>query len=202
MKSSDPLLQIRQITELPLFTHYQPGIEALLALHQDLLLDDLSKSEYLNLESARSDERSSPGDILLGKLLENTQSCMPTLWMLCDTAPESKHVYALATLTQIIPGRHAYLHGVTHPAIRKHQAITLMALTVLESAFRDFSLMKVKAEFEADNLAAKGFCQRLGFHREALFRQDIPVNHQLKDVAVYSLTSRDFQQRLNQISEP
>jgi RimJ/RimL family protein N-acetyltransferase len=54
------------------------------------------------------------------------------------------------------------------------------------------ALLKLKAEFEAHNAGAKGFCLRLGFQREALFKADVKLDGHLRDVAIYSLTAHRY----------
>ncbi len=175
------------------FERYRAGIQSLLACYQPVLLDDFSlPSKEANPESATD---------LSGWLTENTRSCLPWVWVLHDTG---QNLYALAALSQVIPGRHAYLHGVSHPewptpqdSPRQRQAVlTRFAQTVLKDAFHTGGFQKIKAEFEADNQGARGFCLRMGFSREACFKQDNRIRGQWRDVAVYSLFRKGFMEQL------
>jgi RimJ/RimL family protein N-acetyltransferase len=121
---------------------------SLLGLYRDMLLPDaidLSDAEAQNL------------------LADNTACCVPFLWLITDA---NAQVLGAAALMDLTPGRQAFLHGVTHPAIRRHPVITQLALTMFRLAFEEYSLQAIKAEFSACNRGAWGFCRRMGFQRE------------------------------------
>lgn len=180
------------------FEQYQAGIQAILAPYQSILLDYFSQPDH------------TPSEDLSGWLTENTRSCLPWIWVLTD---DRQRVYALVAFTQVIPGRFAYIHGVSQPpefisenqsAQRKRDrqaVITQFARQVLTEAFALGHFHKIKAEFEADNRGAQGFCQRMGFQREARFLQDNRIAGQWRDVLVYSLFRDQFTGRWSQPSE-
>lgn len=177
-------LRIRQIESVEQFQRFSEGIAALLKIHQPRLQDDFS-----------------PPD--LQQLVQNTQTYLPWLWVLTEDVEFKKEkpfnsetdlpVYGLACLSDIIPGRHAYVHGASHPTIRRHPAIPELGHWVLNVAFHQLKVRKVKAEIEANNRGAKGYCRRLGFVREAHFQKDIRINGQWQDVLIYSLFAEKFQ---------
>lgn len=176
--------KVCRIASLEELTPYQASMGDLLKRYRALLLDDASRSG-----EAERDAR---------LLLENTAACVPWLWVLTDGACQ---VWAIAALSDIQPGRHAFLHGASHPALKRHSGrgggdIERTLLPVLQAAFQELGLLKLKAEFEADNAGAKGFCLRLGFRREALFKADIQVGGRLRDVAIYSLSAQRYRENL------
>jgi|GEM_PF-3135009 len=180
--------QIRQLETPEQFEPLQPGIRELLGFYQDILADDFCDvaAENANHPNQR-----------LEQLTTNTRSCMPWLWIITDQAGR---VLAIAALGQVTPGRHAYLHGVAHPLLLTQRCcspalINQLANRVLTLGFETLGLIKIKAEFEADNRGALGFCRRMGFTREAHFRQDNRVGGLLKDVVVYSLFAERFFER-------
>ncbi len=152
------------------FQRYRLGIAALLARYRHVLLSPATGSPE--------------------NLLENTASTMPWLWLLA----EGLTVYAIAALSDVEPQRHAYIHGVSHPSMRRNPRIPELIRHMGRLAFGPWQLLKIKAEFEADNLGAKGFCRRFGFVREGFYRRDIRIGGVLKDVVVASLTAERFEQ--------
>ena len=167
-----PLRQIA-INSAAEFERYKPGIQALLTIYQTVLLDDFCNPHPTHL-------------------VDNVGTYIPWLWILAD--PNGR-IDAVAGLSDIIPGRHAYLHGVSHPDTRKHPAVRALGEWVLQVAFAALGVHKVKAEIEANNPGAKGFCRRMGFIREAHFRRDNRVNGQWQDVLVYSLFAEQWRSR-------
>ncbi len=165
-----PLRQIA-IGNAAEFERYKPGIQALLAIYQKVLLDDFCN----------------PNPTLL---VDNVGTYVPWLWILADA---NERVYAIGGLSPIIPGRHAYVHGVSHPDSRRHPAVRALGEWILNVAFTELNVHKVKAEIEATNWGAKGFCRRMGFIREAHFRRDNLVNGQWQDVLIYSLFAEQWQ---------
>jgi RimJ/RimL family protein N-acetyltransferase len=168
-----PLLRICHIQEITQFQRFETSIRALIEHYQAILWDDFSGP---NPES----------------LVSNLATYCPWLWLLID---DQAHVYAIAGFSDIIPNRHAFLHGVSHPTIRKNTALNQLGHFILNEAFDNLGLHKVKAEIEANNLGAKGFCRRMGFTREAHFRQDNRIGGQWQDVLVYSLFAEQFKNR-------
>lgn len=208
-------LEIVQIQNIKQFQQYAPGIQDLLRGYQHVLLDDFSgihpeqllhnTSTYLPwlwllvhdskhysqppTETSKHSERT-----------DDSQSISPeqelAIQHTIEPGAESTKVYGLACLSPIIPGRHAYVHGVSHPAIRKHPAVRQLGEWVLQVAFQQLGVRKVKAEIEANNPGAQGYCRRLGFVREAHFKQDNRLNGEWVDVLVYSLFAEQFQSRV------
>lgn len=172
-----PVLGIRHIQDLQQFQKFEPGIRALLEIYQSVLLDDFC-------------------DPNLDYLVSNSSTYLPWFWLLTD---EQNTVYAMASLSHIIPGRHAYLHGVSHPKIRRNPALSQLGNWVVNVAFQSLGVHKVKAEIEGNNLGAKGFCRRMGFKKEAHFRQDNSIGGQWQDVLVYALFAKQFKPQFNEI---
>jgi L-amino acid N-acyltransferase YncA len=169
-RSAQPLLRIQTIQDERQFQRFEQGIRDLLHIYQPILCDDFCGGG-------------------LDLLVRNTSTYLPWLWLLTD---EQDTVYALGSLSHIIPGRQAYLHGVSHPAIRRNPAIHQLGNQILHIAFNLLGVRKVKAEIEGNNLGAKGFCRHMGFTREAHFRQDNCIGGQWQDVLVYSLFAENF----------
>lgn len=170
--------QVRRIHSIEDAKPYQDSLFELLKTHRHILLDDAQRSDNQQQDSQ-----------LLAK---NTLSAIPYLWLLVD---DSNRVWAAGALTDIQPDRHAFLHGISDFALPEKVGITKTFLALAKAAFEELRLLKIKAEFEADNRGAKGFCLRLGFQREALFHHDIRVNGQLRDVLVYTLSAEKFRTR-------
>jgi hypothetical protein len=146
---SIPILTICHITHDTQLLPYRKGLRELLGLFRNTLLPKphaiLNDSEILDL------------------LLENTTSCIPLLWLITN---QQQQVYGASVLMDIVPNQHAYVHGITHPAIRKHPMITQLAILMFRTAFMDYELSSVKAEFDQDNKGALGFCRRMGFQKQ------------------------------------
>jgi RimJ/RimL family protein N-acetyltransferase len=163
--------RIEQIRTPGRFERFRFGIEHLTACYRHVLLD----------ASCEDDP---------AVLIENLAASLPLLWVLIGE--ETELVLGLASLTDIVPGRHAYLHGLSVPGLRRSPAVAETALAAMAYVFENYGVLKIKAEFEADNLGAKGFCLRMGFRKEGHFRQDNRVGGLLKDVLVYSLPRASF----------
>lgn len=125
-------------------------------------------------------------------LLSNLLPSLPYLWILHT---RQGNVVASASLTQVTPGRYAYIHGVKSAAYRKHPATKMLVSLVFEEAFTHLRLHKLKAEFEADNPGPLGFCRLYHFTKEAHFKEDNLLQGQRKDVVVYSLFSSTYHQQ-------
>lgn len=164
------LRHVRQIQTPSDLTPYHPGLLALLKTHCSVLLDDVQRTGNME-QDARF-------------LLENIAGYAPWVCLLTDA---NATVWGVAALSDIQPGRHAFLHGVSHPGLRESADIDRTVFPLTQAAFETLNLLKLKAEFEANNAGAKGFCLRLGFRREALFKADVQINGQRRDVALYSL---------------
>ncbi len=166
---------VYQLTTPEALAHHAPGIRHLLRLHRDTLLDDATRCGSLNED--------------LEHLWQNTAACLPWLWVFVQ--PDGV-ISAIGALSDLQPGRHAFLHGVSHPAFRGAGCVVQTLRPLLQTAFEELALIKVKAELETHNRGAMGFCRRFGFQREALFRQDIAVGGLLRDVAVYTLSAERY----------
>ncbi len=177
------MLRVIRIQTLDALHPYRESLENLLGRYESTLLDDAHRSGNDQQDRAT--------------MLENTISCCPWLWLLIDSdaLPAIDPVVGYACLSDVEPGRHAFLHGVSEPAVRRTSGPDRTILALLETAFNALDLLKVKAEYESNNLGAKGFCRRFGFRREALFEADIWVNGQLQDVCVSVLTATEYRQR-------
>lgn len=173
--SLSEILCIHQLEQPNVLANYLPGLWTLVQEWENTLCDDHGNT-LTDLT------------ILSRQLWEQ----MPYIWVACRW---NGQVVAAASLTQVIPGRYAYLHGMRALPWRKHPAIRLLSEHVLHVAFNQLGVRKVKAEFEADNIGAIGFCRLHGFVKEAHFQQDIKVNGTWKDVVVYSLSRSTFEER-------
>ncbi len=163
-----------RVADQATFQRYQSGIQAVLSHYEAVLTDDFSNPRLL---------------------LQNTATYIPFLWLSTDA---HDNVCGLAALADILPGQYAYLHGVSYPVLRHTHAINDVVQAAFDVAFKPpLSLVKIKAEFDADNRGAKGFCLRMGFVKEAHFKRDTRVNGEPRDVAVYSLFAEDFWRREN-----
>lgn len=116
------------------------------------------------------------------QLIHHIASNMPYVWIDVDS---QNQVRIIASLSDVIPGHSAFLHGVSCPSIRRHPTINAMADTLLNYAFQELGLHKLKAEFETHNLGAIGFCRRMGFTREARFKAETKLQGQWHDVCRY-----------------
>lgn len=157
-----PLSMVR-MTKPACLLPYQAGVQQLLSIYQNVLADDFTIAE---------------------NLFENTAACIPYLWLLVS---ECNTVYGIASLTDVIPGRHSFIHGAYHPSIRKHPQVKTIIDAVLHEAFYTLGVQKLKAEFDADNVGAKGFCHRFGFIQEARLRADTQRQGKKQDVLIYTL---------------
>lgn len=172
-----------QLTTAEALDRHAPGIRHLLRLHRDTLLDDASRCKSLNESESLHED--------LELLWQNTAGCLPWLWVFVQP---NGIISAIGALSDLQPGRHAFLHGVSHPAFRGAGCVAQTLRPLLQTAFEELALIKVKAELETHNRGAMGFCRRFGFQREALFRQDIVVGGLLRDVAVYSLSATRYRE--------
>ncbi len=125
-----------------------------------------------------------------GVLFENLSAVLPYLWIATD---DIRQVIATASLTVVTPGHSATLHGVRALAYRKHPMIRELAWSVLSEAFQELRVNKLKAQFEADNVGALGFCRLYGFQKEAHFREESLKQGQRKDVVSYALFQPQYQ---------
>lgn len=138
---------IRQITSDSQLAPYRASLGELLDLYRHTLLPN---AMHLGREKS------------LALLVENTASCIPLLWLITD---RHQQVYGASVLMDVIPKQHAYVHGVTHPVIRRHPVITQLAITMFQMAFTAYGVSAIKAEFGRDNQGALGFCRRMRFQR-------------------------------------
>ena len=167
---AETTLFILQIQSTEDFARFESSLDHLLQHYQSTLLDDFC-------------------DRNPGMLVKNTSTYMPWLWIVTDA---NHQVHGMASLSDIIIGRQAYVHGVSHPRIRKHPIVHQLGALVLQVAFETLKVHKVKAEIEANNRGALGYCRRMGFTREAHFKQDNRLNGQWEDVLIYSLFVEQF----------
>jgi RimJ/RimL family protein N-acetyltransferase len=124
-------------------------------------------------------------DVLYGNLLEH----LPHLWILYTHDGE---VVAVASLSQVIPGQSALIHGIRSLKWRKHPALFQLAQHVLAEAFGSLKLKILYARFETDNRGALGFCRMHGFTRIAMLPRETPIQGCYKDVAIYALSDTTY----------
>lgn len=151
------------------------GIQQWLNQYQSVLADDFTTPE---------------------NLFENTLACIPYLWLLVDI---QQTVYAIGSLTDVMPGRHALVHGLCEPRIRNHPALQEAYLDIFHCAFVELGLHKLKAEFDADNRGALGFCRHWRFRREAFLKEDTQRAGQKQDVLIYALFADRYRNQLTTI---
>ena len=174
-----------------------PGMQALLGLFRDTLLEDwqcdgIRKFVAVNPHCFTDSlpNRSNPWESMAdAMLLSNTLSCMPTLWVIRDAKDHADNspVWGIAALSDVQHGEQAELHGVTHPAIRRHPIINELADAILKTAFDELKLLSLHARFDADNRGALGFCRRMGFQRERRIPSSVWRGGQLRDELIYRL---------------
>ncbi|MEM0952100.1 MAG: GNAT family protein [Cyanobacteria bacterium P01_H01_bin.74] len=132
-------------------TPFQSGMKALLVHYQDQLLDTLSAP--------------TPDD-----LLHNTLTCMPYLWVVVPPSPcplELPSVLAIAALADILPKKQANIHGIAHPALRRHAIMKTLRNVMFQIAREHLGLKQINATVNQQNKAAKGFCWQAGFQYQA-----------------------------------
>jgi RimJ/RimL family protein N-acetyltransferase len=144
------------------------GIRLLLAQYADVLADDFNAPE---------------------SLFENTLACVPYLWLLLD---DDEHVQAVATLTDVVEGDSACLHGAAALEMRHHKAVAAMACELFRYAFEELRLHKLKAVFDADNKGARGFCLRWRFAKEARLSAETLRNGEKTDAFSYALCAERY----------
>lgn len=160
-------LCIEQIEQASALSRWIPALRVLMSPWLSVLQEDAQDPLYKE-------------ETLYHNLVEQ----LPHLWIAYNRCGQ---ITVAASLTHVVPGQHAYIHGVRAMAYRKHPAVGQLTQRVFEEAFLTLRLHKLKAEFEADNMGALGFCRLYGFTREAYFREDTLIQGQRKDVVVYTL---------------
>ena len=159
-----------QVTSLELFENYYEEIFYLIDSHKSILMD---------ISTGNSSHT----------LIQNLSEALPHLWLGIN---DENKVIALCNFTDEIIHRHVYIHGLTLADYRKHPVIQKTTLKAFDYAFNKLKTLKVKAEFEARNIPAKGFCWRYGFKREGYFKNDNILNDCYEDVVIYTLTKADY----------
>lgn len=163
-------LTVRQIDSMAAVEPYLAGLRQIVTFFRKELSDDFSGDHP-------------------DTLLENTLSCIPFLWLITD---EAGNVYASSALSDIVPGRHGFIHGMRLPVVRRHPGVKVLIGMMLRTAFETLGLRKLKAEFDADNRSALGFCLCMGFRREARFPADTVKRGMPCDVLLYALTAEQY----------
>lgn len=167
------LLRIRNCEQL---APYQNALEHLLQANTAFLHDDHQQPT-------------------LAEMLENLTDSIPYLWLVIHpNKPVDKQVWVGSSLTDVVPNRHAFLHGVSVPEARKTGAIELASFAALDTAFDELKVAKLKAEVPHTHHGARGFCQNYQFQCEATFHQDIRINGLWHDVSVYTLLAPTYYQ--------
>ncbi|MDX2083830.1 MAG: GNAT family protein [Candidatus Melainabacteria bacterium] len=179
-RTTFPFLRVVRIVDAEALCFYQRGLASLFTHFNAQLWDEACQLQALLQSDDRPVEQQWFG---------NVAQCVPYLWLAVDPWHQ---VWAAASLTDCVVGRHAYLHGISHPSLRRHPAVTETAMAAIDTAYEALGVLKVKAEFEANNIGATGFCRRFGFVREAMFEQDNRVQGQLCAVVVYSLFANAY----------
>jgi hypothetical protein len=202
-----PRLRILQVQTVEQFQQFEAGILDLLSIYQSVFLDDFCEPNPMTLVNntrtylpwlwllVEEEHASNPQAVNNAAGVCSDEAQKNCTCKNCPTKITKKTVYGLACLSDVIPGRHAFVHGVSHPKIRKHSAISTLGKHVLDVAFNTLHVRKVKAEIEANNTGAIGYCRRMGFVREGYYKQDNRIAGQWLDVLVYSLFAERFQVR-------
>lgn len=125
--------------------------------------------------------------------LQNVRASLPYVWLALD---EQGRFVGAAVLTDIVPGRHVYLHGVSDPRYRKHPAVDATALSVMRFAFEELRVLKIKAECLPVHWGARGFCRRFGFTNMARLCEDRMTDAGVSDVLLYALTVSAYREFL------
>ncbi len=204
-----PNLRILRIQSEEQFQQYEAGLRDLLSIYQSVLLDDFCEPDpekqmancrtylpwlWLLVEDFEPAQHHADGSAV-ACANAGDKKCFSQKCPYTNEQNNKNRVYGMACLSDITPGRHAFVHGVSHPGIRRHPAVSALGKLVLNVAFNELNVRKVKAEIEANNQGAIGYCRRMGFVREAHFKQDNRIAGQWQDVLVYSLFAEQFQAR-------
>jgi hypothetical protein len=199
-----PQLRILQVETVEQFQQFEAGILDLLSTYQSVFLDDFCEPNPMTLVNntrtylpwlwllVEEDRPSNPHHSNGSAVACSDEALKNCTTKNCPIKITKKTVYGLACLSDVIPGRHAFVHGVSHPKIRRHPAISMLGKHVPDVAFNTLNVHKVKAEIEANNVGAIGYCRRMGFVHEAHFKQDNCIAGQWQDVLVYSLFAERF----------
>jgi RimJ/RimL family protein N-acetyltransferase len=79
-----------------------------------------------------------------------------------------------------------------HPDFSGHGYMTEAACAVLEVAFGDLGLHRVKATIDPRNRRSAALCKRLGMRREAHFVEDLWFKGDWGDTAIYAVIDRHW----------
>jgi len=63
---------------------------------------------------------------------------------------------------------------------------------VIDYAFKELDLHKLKLGFHHDNIGSKRVAEKCGFEFEGVFKEERLVNGKYKDLVYYSLFKRDY----------
>jgi RimJ/RimL family protein N-acetyltransferase len=83
------------------------------------------------------------------------------------------------------------LSWVFHPEAGGRGLATEAAQAVLDLAFGHYGMHRLRARMDARNTASARLCERLGFRREGLLRQDWFIKGQWTDTLVYGLLASE-----------
>lgn len=145
------------------FQQHQAGMQTLIHQYQAILADDFTQPD---------------------QLIHHVASNMPYVWIALGN---QNQVQLIASLSDVIPGQSAFLHGISAPYLGRKNAIDALTESVLGCAFQELKLHKLKAEFEANNMGALGFCRRMGFSKEAHFKAETRLQGTWHDACRYVL---------------
>jgi RimJ/RimL family protein N-acetyltransferase len=81
---------------------------------------------------------------------------------------------------------------VLHPAHQGHGYMTEAASALLDVAFTDLALHRVRAVLDPRNTASAALCRRLGMRQEAHFVEDLWFKGAWSDTVVYALLAREW----------
>ena len=84
---------------------------------------------------------------------------------------------------------------VLHPDHNGHGYMTEAATAILDLAFTDLALHRVRAVLDPRNTASAALCRRLGMRQEAHFVEDLWFKGEWSDTAVYAILAREWTAR-------
>lgn len=87
----------------------------------------------------------------------------------------------------------AELGHTLHPDFWGKGIMTKVAHTIIPFAFNDLGIHSLKADINPNNDSSRKLLLKLGFKKEAYFRESYHYNNQFLDTEVYGLLQGDYQ---------
>lgn len=128
-------------------------------------------------------------------LLKNLESGIPDIVLaLRDDEPSKGKILVGGSLSDIQPGHEAVIHGISLPEARRTGAIEQVAFFLMERAFVDYGVRRLKAIIPKTHQGARGFCLNHRFKPACTIQKGIQVQGQWHPVTHYVLTSNMYYQ--------